>query len=186
MMFRRYRSAKASASSETRIEHRSMARRILARLRGDRGNAIVEFAIVFPLLIILVMGIISFGQAYGIYQTLTNAASAGAQAIAISRGQSTDPCITASGPVFTLAHYLNQANIKFTITVSPSGSTVPTYTFVTNAANPSCTSAAASLLLAQYDDVKVQLTYPVQVSIFGVNFVPAGSVVTAQTWEVVQ
>ena len=41
---------------------------------------------VVPLLLTLVMGIIAFGQAFSIDQTLTNAAAAGAQALSISRG----------------------------------------------------------------------------------------------------
>lgn len=184
-MLTRYRRSKALAALETRIKRRSMAGKLLARLRGDRGNALVEFAIVFPLLIILVMGIFSFGQAYGIYQTLTNAASAGAQALAIARGETTDPCITASGPVFNLGHYLNQANIKFTITETPqTGQTGTTYTLANGIANPSCATYANDLV--QNDNITVKLTYPVQVTIFGVNFVPSGSVVTSQTWEVVQ
>ena len=64
MMFRRYRSGRRQRHRR-RVEFPiSMASRISARLGEDRGSALVEFAVVFPLLIVLVMGIISFGQAF--------------------------------------------------------------------------------------------------------------------------
>lgn len=37
---------------------------LLARGRGERGNALVEMTLVLPILLLLVFGIIEFGQAY--------------------------------------------------------------------------------------------------------------------------
>ena len=183
-MLRLHQIGKPRTSFRTCLKFGSKATRLGSRFRSDRGSTIVEFAVVFPLLITLVLGIVTFGQAFGTYQTLTNAANAGAQALAVARGQTTDPCFTASGPVFTLAHYLNQANIKFTITVAPQqGSTGTTYNFASNQANPTC--AGQSTNMVQNDNVTVQLTYPCQLSVYGVNFAP-GCTLTAQTWEVVQ
>jgi hypothetical protein len=143
----------------------------------------------FPLLITLVMGIISFGQAFGTYQTLTNAAAAGGAALAVARGQSTNPCVTAAGPIISTATYLNQNNILVTITATPqTGQTGSTYTFATAApANTtSCASEASTMLAIQNYNITVLLTYPVQFSIFGINFMPSGSKLTAEAWEVVQ
>lgn len=60
----------------------------------ERGAAAVEFALVLPLLIVLVMGIIDFGRVYSAQQTLTNAAREGARAMAL--GQSDAAARTAA------------------------------------------------------------------------------------------
>jgi Flp pilus assembly protein TadG len=63
----------------------------LARLRREDGQALVEFAIVVPLLLMLVTGIIQFGLVFNKYITITDAARNGAQTLAIGRGLS-NPC----------------------------------------------------------------------------------------------
>lgn len=47
--------------------------------RHDRGAAAVEFALVLPVLLLILFGIIDFGRALNAQITLTNAARAGAQ-----------------------------------------------------------------------------------------------------------
>ena len=49
------------------------------RLRKDDGNAAVEFALLAPVLILLVAGLVDFGRAYFTRMQLENAARAGAQ-----------------------------------------------------------------------------------------------------------
>lgn len=51
----------------------------------DRGAALVEFAIITPLLLLLVFGIIEFGRAYNAQNTLTHAAREGARKYAITQ-----------------------------------------------------------------------------------------------------
>ena len=51
----------------------------------DRGAAMVEFAIIAPLLLLLVFGIIEFGRAYNAQNSLTHAAREGAREYAISQ-----------------------------------------------------------------------------------------------------
>lgn len=57
--------------------HRSGRRRWL--LRDDCAQSIVEFALVLPLLLFLVVGIIQFGLIFNAYITLTNAVREGAR-----------------------------------------------------------------------------------------------------------
>ena len=186
-----YRSAKTSGSSRMRVERRSTATRLRRLFREDRGSQLVEMAIVLPLLVTVVMGIITFGQAFGIDQTLTNAAAAGAQAISIARGQALNPCTTVSSPVFGLSPTLAQNNIKFTITISPPTGTTggTTYTLASNQANPTC--PATSLTNAPASDLQqgwnanVTLTYPCSLVIYGKNLAP-GCTLTAQTSEAIQ
>ncbi|MDQ4501870.1 pilus assembly protein [Sinomonas sp. ASV322] len=49
----------------------------------ERGAAAVEFALVLPVLLVLVLGIIDFGRALSAQQTLTNAARVGARVMVL-------------------------------------------------------------------------------------------------------
>jgi Flp pilus assembly protein TadG len=55
----------------------------MRRRDGDRGAAAVEFALVLPVLLILVLGIVEFGRAYNVQTTLSAAAREGVRAIAL-------------------------------------------------------------------------------------------------------
>ena len=55
------------------------------RARDERGQAMVEFALVLPILMALLLGIIQFGIVFNNYITLTDAARAGARKAAVSR-----------------------------------------------------------------------------------------------------
>lgn len=57
--------------------------RVLLRPKIARGAAVVEFAIVAPLLIALVLGIIAFGHTYYVQSTLSNAARDGVRIMAL-------------------------------------------------------------------------------------------------------
>lgn len=52
--------------------------------REDRGAAAVEFALVVPVLLMLVFGIVNFGQFLSVRQAATQAAAEGARAAAVS------------------------------------------------------------------------------------------------------
>ena len=58
-----------------------------ARIRFHRedGQAFVEFAIVLPILVLLVFGITQFGLAFHNYLAITDAARVGARAAAVKR-----------------------------------------------------------------------------------------------------
>jgi Flp pilus assembly protein TadG len=56
------------------------------RLRGERGQATVEFAVVLPLLAILLFGIIQSGITLEHYLSLTDAVRAGARTASVSAG----------------------------------------------------------------------------------------------------
>jgi Flp pilus assembly protein TadG len=53
--------------------------------RSERGTALVEFALIAPLLFFLVFGIIEFGRALNYYNNLTQLAGQGARAAIVSR-----------------------------------------------------------------------------------------------------
>ena len=64
---------------------------------NEKGQAMVEFAIVLPILLMLVLGIIQFGITFNHYLTLTDAVRAGARQAAVSRTAS-DPVGAAEKP----------------------------------------------------------------------------------------
>src|SRR5260370_20680101 len=65
-----------------RKPYRRMRRRGKSHCRVSRsssGSQLLEFALVVPLLLAMVIGILDFGQAYNLKQKLTNAAREGAR-----------------------------------------------------------------------------------------------------------
>jgi hypothetical protein len=63
----------------------------------DRGAVIVEFALIVPILLILLVGIVNFGVAYNTQIALQGAAREGARALAL--GNSAIDAVNASGGV---------------------------------------------------------------------------------------
>jgi Flp pilus assembly protein TadG len=55
------------------------------RLQREDGQAIVEFAMVLPLLVALLLGIVQFGIIFNNYETLTDASRVAARRAATSR-----------------------------------------------------------------------------------------------------
>ncbi|MDF2614267.1 MAG: TadE-like protein [Clostridia bacterium] len=53
---------------------------IMKNIKNQRGQALVEFAVILPLLLLLIMGIIQFGLVMNAYLTTQNAAREGARA----------------------------------------------------------------------------------------------------------
>jgi Flp pilus assembly protein TadG len=149
---------------------------MLAHARDERGQALLEFALVLPLLLALLLGIVMFGIVFNQYLTLTNATTIGAQLLSVSRGQTTDPCQTTSQAVYAAAPSLNQADLKFTIVLN--GTSV-----ANNVAVPSC--GAGGQYLVASTNAQVTVTYPCNLKFFGFN-PPSSCILTAQTTEIVQ
>jgi Flp pilus assembly protein TadG len=55
----------------------------VSRHRNEHGAAAVEFALIVPILLLLVLGITEFGRAYNAQTTLSDAARAGVRTMAI-------------------------------------------------------------------------------------------------------
>lgn len=53
--------------------------RLVTKLKEDVGAELVEAAVVIPILLMLLLGIVSFGRAWDVYQTITRAAREGAK-----------------------------------------------------------------------------------------------------------
>lgn len=65
--------------------------------KGQRGAAAVELALILPILVLLVFGIVEFGRAYHTQVTLTHAAREGARHMAIHNDPSCKETPTGAG-----------------------------------------------------------------------------------------
>lgn len=164
----------------------------LAFARGERGSSLVEMALVVPILLSVVMGIIAFGIAFNNYIELTNAAGSGVQVLAVQRGNAQDICTVTSQAVTSAAPNLKPASLNFTINIyaPPTGSTTPcTGTAALSGSGAgvfSCGTAGSNSAISTGGCAQVTVTYPLSLVVYGHNFAPTGSVLTAETTEAIQ
>jgi Flp pilus assembly protein TadG len=64
--------------------------RLRKRFRSDSGAEFVEFALAFPLLLLVVLGIMDFGLLFQQYEVITNAAREGARIAVLPAYSKTD------------------------------------------------------------------------------------------------
>jgi Flp pilus assembly protein TadG len=160
-----------SPTNGTRIETRSIAALLRSRLRpAEEGGALVEIALVLPILATLVLGIFSVGVMFMNYLDLTEATGAGAQYLQLIRTSTSDPCGDTFTAIKNAAPGLVSAsvNLNFTLNGTPVSGT-------------SCPGDQSDLEAGQ--PVSVTATYPCNLSIYGVNFAPSGCTLSATATE---
>jgi Flp pilus assembly protein TadG len=157
------------AATEVCVKIRSGGKR--TRGCNERGGAFVEFTLVMPLLLLTMTGIFAFGFALHNDLMLTNAVNTGAQLLAISRGQTTDPCATAYTAISAAAPSL-KTGLSLTFVINGS-----TYT-----ATYTCTAGAANMV--QGASAQVTATYPCTIVVFSMSFPSCG--LKAQITEFIQ
>jgi Flp pilus assembly protein TadG len=107
-------------------------------IRSQQGQSLTEFALVMPILALLLFAVIQFGIAFNNYVTLTDATRAGARKAAVGR-QLTDPVGSCQSAIRSSAANLSQTNLA-----------------------PTCTST-----WQPGADVTVTATYPYSISLLG-------------------
>jgi len=85
-------------------------------LRKESGQALVEFALVLPLLALIILAIVQFGVLYNNYETLTDATRVGARVAAVSRSSCPGNTLQA---VRNSAYGLDQSQLNPTVTGCP-------------------------------------------------------------------
>lgn len=88
-----------------------------ARANGERGAAAVEFALVLPLLLMVVLGTIDWGWYFFVSQVVTNAAREGARVGSLTAYDASNPSADATArtdAVNTATAYLSGANLTGT------------------------------------------------------------------------
>lgn len=81
-----------------------------AGVRDQRGAVAVEFALIFPILVLLVLGIIEFGAGFHAWDATQNAAREGARLAAVDASPS-----NITRRVRGTTSFLNQSDLKVTI-----------------------------------------------------------------------
>jgi Flp pilus assembly protein TadG len=142
----------------------------LASLRNffrcaDEGGSLVEFALVAPMMMMLMTGMFSFGIGLNNYIILTNAVNAGARSMALARNQTTpalagtDPCKYATQVLSNSAPLINTSGLTFAISYSTTSTSTVTTTNYTN--------TCAGLTMNPGDTVQMQATLPYSLAIYG-------------------
>jgi len=122
--------------------------------RTERGQTMAEFAIVLPVLMLVVFAIIQFGILFNNFVALTDAVRAGARTAAVSR-TATDPVGATIARVQAATGDLDQSKLTISVTSGwHSG-----------------------------DDVTVKATYPYSINLFGLN-VQTGNLSSSTTERV--
>jgi Flp pilus assembly protein TadG len=120
------------------------------RVRTTRGQALVEFVFVLPLLLMLLVGIIACGILMNNWVILTDAVRSGARELAISRAPGLDACAKATNRIQAAAIGLAPGSIVVTTSV-----------------------VATSTSLTAVSDATVTATYPCELRILGIDYAPA-------------
>jgi Flp pilus assembly protein TadG len=131
----------------------NMTRR--AHMRNEKGQTMVEFTLVLPVLLVVLFGIIQFGITFSNYVALTDAVRAGARTAAISRSAA-DPVGDTKARVINASGDLKTSDVAPTVTTGPLGWT-------------------------HGEDVTVKATYPYSISLLGI--VVASGNLTSSTTE---
>jgi len=142
-----------------RLTHRTSGNTMTEKrvdIRSDRGQTMVEFALVVPILLMVVFAIIQFGMLYNNYITLTDATRVGARKGAVSR--------TAPNPI--------------AVTVAATRAAAPDL-------KPADFGVVATATAwAPGADITVEATYPYDINILGV--VVASGTLRSKTVERVE
>jgi Flp pilus assembly protein TadG len=107
--------------------------------RNEQGQTMVEFTLVLPVLMVVILGIIQFGITFNNYVALTDAVRAGARTAAVSRLSST-PSTDTVNRVKNASGDLDSTKVGVTVTTT----------------------------WVHGDDVTVTATYPYSISLLGV------------------
>jgi Flp pilus assembly protein TadG len=175
------REALSSVSAGSTSKLRRLRIYIRRGSRGEHGGSLVEFAMVLPLLMLVTTGIFAFGIALNNYLELTNAVTLGAQQLAISRGNTLDPCATVSNAVEQAAPNLTTSKLTFTTVIATSSSSSASFSGASCSSGSTTTGAAGDLTAGE--PIQVTATYPCTLAGYGFNL---GCNLSAQITEISQ
>lgn len=167
-----------------RVARRGLRRTFVGARRED-GSSLFEFAMVLPVLSMLLVGIVYGGITFYDYAILANAVADGAATLAQGRGNNgvqtnQAPCTAAELMVQTSAYTLKQSLVNVSTPTFGAGqfSTVTSSCSQTTGTNPSngnpCTTSAPCQILNQGNVATISATYPCNLTIpfSGINLCP--------------
>jgi Flp pilus assembly protein TadG len=186
---------KGEAIAVAIIRHKTMARGAMAfawrfarfeaakaKSLGERGAALVEFGLLAPVLLLILLGTAQFGLTLNQYVMLTNAVGVGAMQFAVSRSDTT-PSQDAWKAITAAASTLTPANLPITLSVN--GTACVTNATTLGAAASGDAACAAALTNNVGQPAQVSATYPCILKVMWYNFAPTCNL-TQQVTERVQ
>jgi Flp pilus assembly protein TadG len=139
-------------------------------VKNGEGVSAIEFAIISPVLLTIMLGIFQFGLAMNQYLNLTNAVAQGALTLALSRGTTT-PYTSTTAAITAAAPNLVPAQTAITVRIN----------------GVACTNdATCSAALVAGQAALVRGTYPCNLVVMGVNYAPNGCNLSAQSAQMIQ
>jgi Flp pilus assembly protein TadG len=169
----------------TDIPRNSLSLRVFKSWLRNEGSAIAETAVVMPVILMTVTGILIFGIFISQYMSLAEGVSNAGRTLAVSSGQTLDPCALAATSVQNAAPILRTANLSYTITLTPPGGSAHTYS------QSSCSSASTTTgapgYLVSGGVVSISATYSnCSLNYYGKNLMPNGCSISSVITESVQ
>jgi Flp pilus assembly protein TadG len=131
------------------------------------GVEALEFALIGPILLALLFGLVQFGLTFSSFIILNDGVRVGARVLSVSRSSAT-PFTDAINALYGAAPTLTTANIAITMTVNGTACT----------SDGSCQTALTS---AAGNDANVTATYPCNLNIMGVDYWPGCSLAASTT-----
>jgi len=138
------------------------------------GVSLLEFAAILPAFLALLVGGAKFGIAMSQYIAVTNAAALAAQTFALSRGANT-PYAAVTTAIGNAAPNLASGSITKTLIVNGGSPCTDDST-----CKSQLTTAGAGTTAS------VQVSYPCDLTVLGVNFKPGGCTLSATSAQMVQ
>ena len=166
--------------------------RVLRLSRSELGQAAVEFALVLPVLLLILLGIVKGGILFNNYLQLTDATRSGGRDLAVRRGDPT-ACTDAANQFLNSLGSLDHNRIKITITESPEAAADPVQNAVYTWQNGAGSSTGSTpnnpsdcgFTLQSGSAITLTATYPCDFNILGVGLA-SGCSLTASTSERVE
>ena len=149
---------------------------------GQSGSAIVEFALLAPVLLLVMLGTAQFGITLNQYVMLWNGVGAAATQFAISGGTSSTPASSAWTAITSAAPILTTKNLEMTLTVNGTNCVTSVSSTPTGTQDTACSSALAA---NPGNPAVVLATYPCSLTVMQYDFFPKCKL-TAQITELVE
>jgi Flp pilus assembly protein TadG len=181
---------RAAAPGKGGVRTPAIGERLCAFFRsGDEGQSLIEFAVVLPLMMVVVTGVLIFGLYEMQMMALTEGVDSAGRVLAVSAGQTLDPCATAATAVQNAAVVLNSKNLSYSIVLNPVAGNLSannnTYNASTCSSSNYTTGAPSNLVTG--GTVTVTATYNAcSLNFYGNRLTPSGCSITQSITEVVQ
>jgi len=149
---------RAVRTADSPKQSRYTRRRLRSLLHGGQeGSALVEIALIMPMILGLLTAIFTFAIGFNNQLTLTSAVGAGAQYLQLIRTTTTDPCKDTLTAIQNAAQTLTPGSISLSFSFNGTAVT-----------GNSCPGDQVDL--AQGQPVTVSATYPCVLMIYGTKF----------------